>query len=85
MLILLGTVRWAPAVDDGDPLYVKSSVGDDGDLPFGRQERTTIFSTATSLTPIEHSAERAYCFKFFVLVMFPYILLCVFCLLSVWA
>ena len=36
-------MRRAPAVDDGDPLYVKSSVGDDGDLSFGRQEGRPFF------------------------------------------
>ena len=40
------------------------------------------FSTATSLTPIEQSAERAYCFKFLFGNVFLHSFVCFFCLLS---
>ena len=62
---------------------MKSSVGDDGDLSIGRQEKDDHFSTAAFIDAFEQSASALIASNF-CLVMFSYILLCVFffCLLS---
>ena len=56
---------------------MKSSVGDDGDLSIGRQEKDDHFSTAAFIDAFEQSAS-ALIVSNFCLVMFSYILLCVF-------